>query len=194
MIKLVTTLGFIIALSGCVSTYTLDGKKYDNETTFQAAVENERSGAISQVQPLQIPLTKKKLIAALPSEQAIYTENSRRHISTNSRPLMGIGIEQNANLSKSTYKMIRVLFEGVQKRAIYSSVEIRDIPSMAISLEPSPDYDVLYYTEPGVGTGQLFYSSVKHGKQIFAYDRSKEGITAKVNSFIEAVQVQAIKD
>ena len=107
---------------------------------------------------------------------------------------MGIGIEQNNNMSKFAYKMTKVFFDGVQKRGIYSSVEIRDMPSMAVSIEPSQEYDVLYFTEPSVGSGQYFYASAKHGKQVFAYDRSGEGVTAKVNAFIEAAQVQAIKE
>lgn len=90
--------------------------------------------------------------------------------------------------------MTKVFFEGVQKRGIYSSVEIRDAMSMAVSIEPAQEYDVLYFTEPAIGSGQYFYSSVKHGKQVFAYDRSGEGVIAKVNAFIEAAQVQAIKD
>ena len=194
MIKSLATLGFAFALTGCAATYTLGTKKFDNEKAFQAAVEDERNQALSQVQTLPAPLTKKKLIAALPSEQTLYTENSRRHNVATGKPLTGIGIEQNTNLSKFSYKMTKVFFEGVQKRGIYSSVEIRDAMSMAVSIEPAQVYDVLYFTEPAIGSGQYFYSSVKHGKQVFAYDRSGEGVIAKVNAFIEAAQVQAIKD
>ena len=194
MIKFITTVGLALILSGCAATYTLGTKKFDNEQAFQAAVEDERNQALSQVQKLPEPLTKKKLIAALPSEQAIYAENSRRHTATTGKPLMGAGIELYTNLSKSAYKLTKVFFEGVQKRGIYSSIEIRDMMSMAVSIEPSQEYDVLYFTEPSVGSGQYFYASAKHGKQVFAYDRSGEGVTAKVNAFIEAAQVQAIKD
>lgn len=194
MIKSIATIGLALALSGCAATYTLGTKKFDNEQAFQAAVENERAQALSQVQKLPAPLTKKKLIAALPSEQALYAENSRRHTAVTGKPLMGIGIEQNNNMSKFAYKMTKVFFDGVQKRGIYSSVEIRDMPSMAVSIEPSQEYDVLYFTEPSAGSGQYFYASAKHGKQVFAYDRSGEGVTAKVNAFIEAAQVQAIKE
>lgn len=194
MIKFLSSLGLALLLSGCASTYTLEGKKYDNEQAFQAAVDNERTQAVAQVQPLPAPLTKKKLIAAFPSEQALHAENSRRHTAIAGRPPMGLAVEQIANISKSNYKLTRVAFEGVQKRGIYSEVEIREMPSMVVSIEPSMDYDVLYYTEPSIGTGQFFYSSVKHGKQIFAFDRSGEGVTGKVKAFVEATQVQAIKE
>jgi hypothetical protein len=68
------------------------------------------------------------------------------------------------------------------------------MPAMSVSLEPSSDTDVLYYTEPSQGTGQWFYATTKHGKQIFAYDRSGAGSTAKVHAFIDAVQALAIRE
>lgn len=194
MIKKIAIFGLVAFLSGCTSTYNLNGKRFENQEAFQVAVENERSAAVSQVQTLPAPLSKKKLIAALPSEQALYEENTRRQIAHTGRPVSGIALEQITNLSKSNYKLTRVLFEGVQRRGIYSGVEIRDMPGMAVSIEPSLEYDVIYYTEPAIGAGQLFYSSVKHGRQVFAYDRSVSGVTGKVNSFIEAVQLQAIKE
>lgn len=194
MIKFLSALGFSLLISGCVSTYIFEGKKYDNEQAFQTAVEDDRARAILQVSALQEPLTKKKLIAALPSEQALYAENSRRHTAATGNQLMGLAAEQNTNLSKAGYKLMRVYFEGVQKRGIYTNVEIRDMPNIIVSIEPSSDYDVLYYTEPSIGSGQFFYSSVKHGRQIFSFDRSGEGVAGKVKAFVEATQVQAIKE
>lgn len=194
MIKKFATFGLAIALAGCASTYTLGGKKFENQEAFQAAVESERAMAIAQVQTLPAPLTKKKLIAALPSTETLYEENARRHTAQTGQPLGSLAVEQNTNLSKSGYKLTRIFFEGVQKRGIYSSVEIRDALSMVVSLEPSAEYDVIYYTEPAISSGQFFYSSIKHGKQVFSYDRTSSGVTGKVNSFIEAVQLQAIKD
>lgn len=194
MIKIFAVVGLALAISGCTSTYTLNGRRFENQEAFQAAVESERSSAVSQVKTLPLPLTKKKLIAALPSEQALYEENIRRQIAHTGRSVSGLAQEQITNLSRSNYKLTRVLFEGVEKRGIYSGVEIRNMPSMAFSIEPSLEYDVIYYTEPTIGAGQLFYSSAKYGRQVFAYDRSVSGVTGKVNSFIEAVQLQAIKE
>lgn len=194
MIKLFAAFIIAILFTGCAATYTLGAKKYENEQSFQAAIESERLEAIQQVKPLPSALTTKKLIAALPSESAIYEENSKRHTLITGRPLFGIAIEQNKNLSKAAYKLNRVFFEGLEKKRVYTTVEILDMPSMSVSIEPSIEYDVIYFTEPSVGSGQYFYASAKHGKQVFAFDRSGDGVTAKVNAFIDAAQAQAIRD
>ena len=194
MIKLTALVLAALTLTGCAATYTLDGNKYDSSASFQNAVEAQRANAIASVKKLPQPLNTKKLIAALPSEQTLLEENIRRVTKNNGTSPSGITMELIINLTKSNYKLSKVFYEAVQARGIYSEVEIRDMPSMAISLEPSKDYDVIYYTEPALNTGQYFYASAKHGKQIFAFDRSVVGIEAKTNAFIEAVQAQAIKD
>lgn len=195
MTKLFTTLAIAILLTGCGrATYTLNGTQHNNAQSFQAAVDLEKSKALAAVTPLTNPLTKKKLIAAMPSEQAVFEETARRHTATTGKPLAGIGIKQNTNLSKANYKMVRVFFEAIQKKGIYPSIEIREMPSTIISIEPSIDYDVLYVTEPAAGSGQFFYASAKYGKQVFAFDRSGVTGVEKVNAFVDAAQAQAIRD
>ena len=194
MIRIIILFFVAITLSGCVATYSLAGKKYENEESFQSAVESRRELTLSKISPLPKPLTTKKLIVSIPSEQAIYDENERRHVALTGRSLMGIGVEQNRNLSKANYKLARVFFEGVEKRKIYSDVVIKDAPTVVTSLEPSAEYDVIYYTEPGVGSGQYFYASAKYGKQVFAYDRSATEPGGKVKAFIEALQSLVIRE
>lgn len=187
-------LAALSALTGCSAHYFLDGVKYDNEQAFQAAVESTRQNSLASIQPLSEPLTSKRLIVAIPSEQTIYNENARRHQNMTGGEPTGIAIEHNRNLSKHAFKMNKVFFEGVQKRGIYAGVEIRETDSVVNSLEPASDYDVMYLTEPAVNSGQYFYSSKRHGKQIFAYDRSQPGATANLNNFISAVQALAVRD
>ncbi len=194
MIKSTATLALIIFLTGCGATYTFNGKQHNNAQSFQTAVDVEKSTALAAVTPLSGPLTKRKLIAAIPSEQAVFEETARRHTAITGKPLMGIGIEQNTNLSKANHKMVRVYFEAIQKKGIYSAVEIREMPSTVISIEPSVDYDVLYLTEPAAGSGQFFYASAKHGKQVFAHDRSGVTPAEKINAFVDAAQAQAIRE
>jgi hypothetical protein len=181
-------------VSGCASHYFLDGKKYDDEEVFQTAVEAKRQVALDSIQPLSAPLTKKRLIVAIPSEQTIFAENSRRHQASTGQELRGVGIDQNRNLSKANFKMNKIWFEAIQKKKIFSSVEIRETDTPVNSLEPSPEYDVMYFSEPAIGAGQYFYSSTKHGKQVFAYDQSQPGTTARVASFIAAVQALAVRE
>jgi len=124
----------------------------------------------------------------------VYQENIRRQTALNGRAPTGQATEMLTNLTRSNYKMMKVFFDTVQKKGIYSSTQLREIPSMAISIEPAADTDVLYFSEPSQGTGQWFYASAKHGRQVFGYDRSGAGVTAKTQAFIDAVQAQAIRE
>lgn len=182
-------------LTGCMRAhYFFDGKKYDDEESFQAAVDSNNAAAVDAVVPLPAPLSNKKLMVSIPNEQAIYAENERRALANTGRPLRGIGIEQNKNLSRSNYQSMRVFYEGVKKRGIYRDVVIQDSASITTSLEPSADYDVMYYTEPAAGSGQTFFASKKYGKQAFAFDRSGVGSIAKVQAFITAVEAMAVRE
>lgn len=194
MNKIWTALIFLLSLSGCSSVYFLDGRKYDNQESFQIAVEEMRSTALNQVQPLQSPLSKKRLVVAIPSENTIYVGNLRSHQSTTGKEATGLAVEQYRNLAKSNFKLTKVFYESVQRRGIYPSVTITETESMVNSLEPTNDYDVMYYTEPALGSGQTFYASAKHGKQVFASDRSGTTAIAKTNAFIDAVQALAIRE
>jgi hypothetical protein len=110
------------------------------------------------------------------------------------REAMGLALDQYRNLAKSHFKLVKVFFEAVQKRGIYSVVTINETGTMVNSLEPTNEYDVMFYTEPGIGAGQYFYASSKHGKQVFASDRSGTTPTAQTNAFVEAVQALAIRE
>jgi hypothetical protein len=112
----------------------------------------------------------------------------------NGRAPSGIQLELIENVSKSTYKSTVVVYQALKKRGIYSDVVVNETASVVNSLEPSKEYDVLYSTEASAGSGQLFYSSVKHGRQVFPWDRSGPNMAAKVNAFIESAQTLAIRD
>jgi hypothetical protein len=184
----------VLLTSGCATSYTLEGKKYDSQEKFQQAVNEARGITLQAINPLNEPVTSKKLIVLIPSEQAIKEETFKRFSATENRSPIGVQVEIIENLSKSNYKMTRVFFEAIQRRNIFRDVEIRDNLSMIGSIEPSANYDVMYYTEPSVSSGQYFYSSVKHGKQAFAFDRSSIDGVQRVKSFVDAVSALAIRD
>jgi hypothetical protein len=52
----------------------------------------------------------------------------------------------------------------------------------------------VFYYETGLGSANWFYATQKSGKQILAVDRTAPTISGKVQAFVEAVQLQAIKD
>ncbi|MBB6557350.1 hypothetical protein HNP48_000014 [Acidovorax soli] len=195
MIKKTLMLAAAVLLSGCAAnTYTLNQKQYSGEKAFHTAVSADVAESLASVTPLAAPLTKKRLIVAFPSQQAAFEETGRRHAAIAGREASGVQLELYKNLSIANNRLTRVFFEAIQKKGIYSSIEIRELPSVVISIEPSVDYDVLYYTEAAANSGQYFYASAKHGKQVFAYDRSGVTSAAKVSAFIDAAQAQAIRE
>ncbi|MBA4265893.1 MAG: hypothetical protein C0453_12475 [Comamonadaceae bacterium] len=196
MIKALASVLAALILTGCAAKafYTFEGARYEDEESFQAAVDMRRTAIVNNIKPLPSPVTDKKLIVAFASEAAIYQENLRRHQVQNGQPATGVALEQYRNLTKSNYKMVRSLFESIEKRGIYKEVIYRDMPTLVIAIEPSSDADALFFTESGPGAGQYFYSSVKHGKQVFAFDRSAPTTEARTDAFIQAVQAMAIRN
>jgi hypothetical protein len=194
MIKKLVGLIVLVAISGCAAVYTLEGQKYDSKEKFQRAVDSTNSVALSSIIPLPTPLTQKKLVFAMPSETVLYNENVRRFVTTNGRQPNTVQNEMAENLSKWAYKTVKVYFDAIQKRNIFASTQFIEMQSMTGSFAASADTDTLYFVEPSQGSGQWYYTSLKHGKQIFAYDRSSPTPAGKVQAFIEAAQAQAIRD
>ena len=195
MMKKLVALVAVFALSGCATNfYTLEGVKYDTKEEFHQAVGKMNTDALSSIKPLPSPITKKKLIIAFPSTTTIYTENISRQTKTSGQSPSGLLLERIENLSKANFDSSIVFADGVEKRGIYASSKFMEMPSMTVSLEPSADTDVLYYSEPAVSSGQWFFATQKHGKQVFGYDRSGAGATAKVQAFTDAVLAQAIRE
>lgn len=194
MIKKVVGLIAFVALSGCAAIYTLDGQKYDSKEKFQQAVDSKVAEGLSSITPLPTPLTQMKLVFAVPSETALFNESVRRFVALNGKQPNTVQNEMSENLSKSNYKGIKVFFDAVQKRNIFASTQFIEMQSMTGSFAASADTDTLYLVEPSQGSTQWYYTSLKHGKQVFAYDRSSPTGLGKLQAFIDAVQAQAIRD
>lgn len=196
MIKFFATLIVAAVLMGCAAKpfYTLGTVRYDDENSFQAAVDAERAVILNSVKRLPSPVTNKKLIVAFAGEAVLHQENLRRHEAMSGKPASSLATEQSRNLAKSNYKLMRATLEAVERRGIYTEVIFREMPSLVISIEPSSDADALFYSETGPNAGQYFYSSVKHGKQVFAFDRSAASTEARTEAFIQAVQAMAIRN
>lgn len=186
------SLGFF-ALTGCGATYYLDGVKYENAEAFQIAVDDFNNQYVATVTPLAAPLTEKELLFVIPSQQAIYQESIRRHISAEGN-IGELAKEQYMNLAIHSSKGGKANKEAISKRGIYKNVRLLETQSLVNDIAPTSEYDVLLFSEPSIGTGQWFYSSEKHGKQVFSEDRS--GITPeqKVQNYLNAVQMMAIRE
>ena len=164
MIKKLLLLALVLALGGCANTYTLDGVKYDSKETFHQAIDKSNLDALTSIKPLLTPVTKKNLIIALPSEGALYTENISRVTKSTGQIPSGLVLEQIVNLTKANFNMSKVFADAVQKKKIYATSKFIEMSSMNGSLEPSVDTDVLYFSEPAIGSGQWFFATQKYGK------------------------------
>ena len=183
----------VLALTGCASSYYLDGKKYENAQAFQAAVDENTYRVLASVTPLPQALTSKELLFVIPDTETLYQESLRRH--TAAEGTVGqLAKEQYKNLAIHSSKGAKGDFEAVKKRGIYKNVRLMETQSMINDVAPTSEYDVLSYSEASIGSGQQFYSSEKHGKQVFAHDKSGTSPEQKIQKFLEAIQMMAIRE
>ncbi len=194
MIKKFAILIAVVALSGCATTYTYDGQKYDSKEKFLQAVDSKVSVALSTITPIPTPLTQRKLIFAIPSVVAFTEGDKKNFVKTQGREPSEQQIEVQLNLNQGNFKNIKVFFEAIQKRNIFASTQFIEMDSTTGSFAASPDADALFLVAPAVNSSQWFYTSDKHGKQIFSYDRSSATMEGKLQAFIDAVQAQAVRD
>lgn len=193
MIRWCLTFFVFALLSGCAN-YIYDGKAYATKEEFFRAVDTSIADVLSTIEPLPTPLTSKGLIFALPALDVMVAQTFDTYASVHGSEPTGVQREMLENIVRANYKNNVVYFEAIKKRNIFSSVVFVDIESMSGALEASESNDVLYYVEPKVGSGQYFYISYEHGKQIFAADRSSPTAEGKVQAFVEAAQLLAIRD
>lgn len=183
-----------IALSGCASGYTYDGGRYPDKDSFSAAVETKLAQALATVLPLPAQVSKKTLVFAIPSEQAIFRQSVMNFSRMTGRTI-GLGEEIIARpIWTSNYKGLKSFHDTVVRRNIYRNVRLVELDTLAPDLQPSATEDVFFYSEVQPGVGQLYYASAKAGKQAFAYDRGGADMGARTRAFADAIQVYAIRD
>lgn len=190
-----TAIALSILLSGCTATYTLEGQKYGSAEAFQTAVDDLNVASLRVIEPLPAPVTNKRLVFALASKEAIIAASRANFEKAQGRPPTGLADEILRTVPVGNWKMIRVFGEAVQRRNIYQGVRFIDLDTTApSSIAASAQEDVLYYYETDPRSSAWFYVSQKGGKQLFSYDRSLPGPDGKVRAFVDAVQLQAVRD
>ena len=193
-LKFLFAIALSFSLTGCAAFYTFEGTKYDNKEAFHAAVDAQRSASLAKIQKLPSPLTEKTLIFAIPSADALISASKKQYVKIEGHQPIGIASEILENVPRANHKMSVVFGDAIEKRGIFASVKFVSLDSMESSIQPTSKEDVLYFSEPTFGSGQWFYSSAKHGKQVFAFDRSQPGVDGKITAFLEATQAQAIRE
>lgn len=195
MIKNIAILAIAAAvLGGCATTYKFEGKTYDSKEKMYMAMDDYVSRALTTVTPLPQPLTNRKLIFAIPSADAFSENDFRNYAKEQGKELTEQQKVLVRDLTYGNVKTIKLFFDAIKKKNIYQSVQFIEMESTTGSFAASLDTDTLFANGLSANTWQWFYTNHKHGKQIFAYDRSSQTVDGKVQAFLDAVQMQVIRD
>lgn len=102
-----------LIVGGCATNYTYN-RQYDSKEKFQQAVDSTVSDAVASVTVLPAPLNKKKLLMAMPSEQALYRLNFSNFVKINGHEPNTIQVELMENLTTHT-KILRCLLPQLKR-------------------------------------------------------------------------------
>lgn len=193
-LRTITLISVAALLSGCAAVYTYNGAKYDSAEALAAGVQSSQEEALRAITPLPKPLTENTLIFAIPSEETIKRESVANFRKINGRS-PGLGEEIIlGHVVATNYKSIKFFYDIIQRKNIYKSVKYLERDTSAGDLQAVNGQDVLYWSEPQLGSGQWYYTTIKSGKQAFAFDRGGANMSERANAFTQAVQVFAIRD
>ena len=181
-------------LAGCTTTYTYNGRQYQGEQAFVMAVDSSLTESLASIQPLTKPVSTKTLVFAIPSQQSVFEQSVANFVKIAGRAPSGEAEVIVRNLSASNYKGIRSFYEIVKRKNIYQEVTLLERITSTGDLQAGLNQDVLYWSEPQLGSGQWYYVTSKSGKQVFAFDRGGATMADRSNAFAQAVQVFAIRD
>jgi hypothetical protein len=182
-------------LSGCAANYTFEGKKYSSAEQFYVAVNDFNEANLREVTPLPAPVSKKRLVFALPSTDVMVSQSFAVFEKQEGKAPWGLAPEILTTITTGNRRMIRAFGEAVQKRNIYQGVRFVDLDTTTPgTMTASASEDVLYYYESDPRSQAWYYVSQSGGKQLFSYDRTPPTPSAKINAFLEAIQLQAIKE
>jgi len=190
---LLSILTFLV-LSGCAVNYTYDGQKYDSKESFIKGVENKVGDTLNSIIPLKTPLSGKKLIMAIPSLEVYNKLGIENFIKINKTAPNSSQIEVASNLNRSNYLNTKIFLDAVQKKNIYRETQFIDMQSGNDSFSPSANTDTIYLVAADANSVQWYFSSNKNGKELFGYDRSSPTLAGKVQAFLDAVQIRAIRE
>lgn len=181
-------------LAGCASTYTYNGKQYQGDQAFVAAVDSSLAESLAAIQPLAKPVSTKTLVFAIPSQQSVFEQSVANIVKARGRAPSGEEEVLVRNISTANYKGIRNFYEIIKRKNIYQEVTLLERTTATGDLQAGLNQDVLYWSEPQLGSGQWYYVTSKSGKQVFAFDRGGATMADRSNAFAQAVQVFAIRD
>jgi hypothetical protein len=196
IIRAIGAAGICFAIAGCAThaVYFYDGKQYPSADAFYSGIQSLNRPAVDEIVPLPAPVTNRRLAFGFPAPDAVLAGSVRNHTALKGQAPVGLALEQYTTLAQSTALTTRATFDAIQRRGIYKSVRYVPLDSLTSSLAASADEDVLYWYEPAPSAGTWYFVSAKSGKQVFAYDRAQPSVAARMKAFVDALQLQAVRD
>ena len=139
LVILMTTL----ALSGCSTTYYLEGAEYKGKKKYIAARAAMHTRCIESTEPLPTPLIERKLIALIPSQELIYTTilTNLKAISPD-YPMTREDLRYDP-LYSGVNENFTMVVELIKRKNLYKTVEMIEYESLSIP-EASVDTDIFH--------------------------------------------------
>lgn len=183
-----------VLLSGCGMTYFLEGAKYDTKESFVAARSAAYARCTNSVSALPAPLVKRKLIAMIPTQEALYKNRyTIIKAASPSDPVTMDSLRENP-LFSGMNEYYKYIVEHVKRRNIYKTVEVVEYETLSAP-QPNADTDILYMAmaEALGGKDVLYLSTKKNGKQIVSYESASPRCESVRDSYLSSIQTIALQ-
>jgi outer membrane murein-binding lipoprotein Lpp len=179
-------------LSGCASTYKLEGQTYSSADDFLAANDSLfRESQKQLVAELRAPepLSPKTLTVGIPTLDAI-----KGYRAPNPMMLPPAQIVMLYNLSEGNRKELEMFADTMKELNFYREVKVMD--TTGGHLQPSSTESVMYlYMAPGAEQAfQWYINGGKSGLQTINMDRGQPKFIGKAKSLLNSVKGYSLTD
>ncbi|MBZ0094016.1 MAG: hypothetical protein K8H75_01370 [Sulfuricella sp.] len=184
----------MLLLSGCGMTYFLEGAKYDNKESFVAARAAMNTRCTESISAIPVPLVKRKLIAMIPTQEAIYKNRySIIKAASPNDPVTMDKLRDNPIFS-AINENYRLIVERIKRKNIYPSVEVVEYETLSTP-QASANADILHIAmAEALGGKDIFYlTTQKSGKQIVSIDAASPKCEAIRDSYLSSIQTLALQ-
>lgn len=180
-----------VMLSGCATTYKLEGNTYSSAEEYLAATDNlfrdAQKQLIAELRASE-PISKKTLTVGIPTLDAI-----KGYQAPNPMMLPPLQIVMLYNLSAGDRKELEMFAGTMKELNVYREVKVVD--TTGGHLQPGSTESVLYlYMTPGAKAFQWYINGGKAGLQAVNMDRGQPQFLGKAKSLLNSVKGYALTD
>lgn len=179
-------------LSGCATTYKLEGQTYSSADDFLAANDNlfreSRKQLVAELRSTE-PLSPKTLTVGIPTLDAI-----KGYQAPNPMMLPPAQIVMLYNLSAGNRKEVEMFADAMKELNFYREVKVVD--TTGGHLQPSSTESVMYlYMTPGAAKAYQWYiNGGKSGLQAVNMDRGQPLFIDKAKSLLNSIKGYSLTD